>query len=232
MVVTEAGVSSHTPSSMSSTMRDLLNRSQEQAQMDGATLSLDVVYITERIISMTFPSEGHDTIYSFNLREVVRMLKTKHGDNYLILNLSEQRNDLTKANPQVKEFGWPDHMAPPLERLCSLCKAVDSWLTQDARNVVVLHCKGGRSRIASVIAAYMHYSNICASADQALDRFAMKRFYDDKLGVVVAVVVVVVALVVVEVLVVVVVVVAVVVVSSDLCSKQHQYYLLLLPPHL
>ncbi|KAK3771196.1 hypothetical protein RRG08_053343 [Elysia crispata] len=177
-----AGVSSHTPSSMSSTMRDLLNRSQEQSQMDGAALSLDVVYITERIISMTFPSEGHDTIYSFNLKEVVRMLKTKHADNYLILNLSEQRSDLTKANPQVKDLGWPDHMAPPLERLCSLCKAVDSWLTQDPRNVVVLHCKGGRSRIASVIAAYMHYSNICASADQALDRFAMKRFYDDKLG--------------------------------------------------
>ncbi|RUS91335.1 hypothetical protein EGW08_000949 [Elysia chlorotica] len=167
---------------MSSTMRDLLNRSQEQTQVEGGALSLDVVYITERIISMTFPSEGHDTIYSFNLKEVVRMLQTKHGDNYLILNLSEQRNDLTKANPQVKDLGWPDHMAPPLERLCSLCKAVDSWLTQDPRNVAVLHCKGGRSRIASIIAAYMHYSNICASADQALDRFAMKRFYDDKLG--------------------------------------------------
>ncbi|XP_022251415.1 tensin-like isoform X2 [Limulus polyphemus] len=34
-----------------------------------------------------------------------------------------------------------------------------------------------------VVASYMHYSNICASADQALDRFAMKRFYDDKLSI-------------------------------------------------
>ncbi|KAH9523954.1 Tensin-1 [Bulinus truncatus] len=132
--------------------------------------------------AMTFPTEGHDTTYGFQLKEAVNMLKTKHGENYLILNLSEKRQDLTKANPQVKEYGWPDHLAPPLERLCSLCKSVDSWLNSDIRNVVVLHCKGGRSRLASVIAAYLHYSNICASADQALDRFAMKRFYDEKLG--------------------------------------------------
>ncbi|XP_059162032.1 tensin-1-like isoform X3 [Physella acuta] len=179
--VRSAGLSSTTQSSMSSTMRDMLNKSHDQCQIEGS-LTLDLVYITERIISMTFPSEGHDTTYAFNLKEVVRMLKTKHQDNYLILNLSEKRQDLTKSNPQVKDFGWPDHLAPPLERLCSLCKAIDSWLNADLRNVVVLHCKGGRSRIASVIAAYMHYSNICASADQALDRFAMKRFYDDKLG--------------------------------------------------
>ncbi|KAH9523955.1 Tensin-1 [Bulinus truncatus] len=164
-----------------STMREMLNKSQEQSQMDGG-LVLDLVYITERIIAMTFPTEGHDTTYGFQLKEAVNMLKTKHGENYLILNLSEKRQDLTKANPQVKEYGWPDHLAPPLERLCSLCKSVDSWLNSDIRNVVVLHCKGGRSRLASVTAAYLHYSNICASADQALDRFAIKRFYDEKLG--------------------------------------------------
>uniref|UniRef100_A0A2C9JX60 Phosphatase tensin-type domain-containing protein n=1 Tax=Biomphalaria glabrata TaxID=6526 RepID=A0A2C9JX60_BIOGL len=144
-----------------STMRDMLNKSLDQSQIEGG-LSLDLVYITERIISMTFPTEGHDTTYAFQLKEAVNMLRTKHADNYLILNLSEKRQDLTKANPQVKEYGWPDHLAPPLERLCSLCKSVDSWLNSDIRNVVVLHCKGGRSRLASIIAAYLHYSNICA----------------------------------------------------------------------
>ncbi|XP_076459014.1 tensin-3-like isoform X4 [Babylonia areolata] len=161
-----------------SSIKDMLNRSQDNTE----DLYLDLTYITERIISMSFPSEGHDTTYAFNLKDVVRMLKTKHGDNYLVLNLSEKRQDLVKANPQVKDYGWPDHLAPPLERLCSVCKAMDAWLHSDPRNVVVLHCKGGRARIAIIIASYMHYSNICASADQALDRFAMKRFYEDKLG--------------------------------------------------
>ncbi|KAL8587820.1 hypothetical protein ACOMHN_021038 [Nucella lapillus] len=172
------GQSSQGSRGIMSSIKDMLNRSQDSAE----DLLLDLTYVTERIITMSFPSEGHDTTYAFNLKDVVRMLKTKHGDNYLVLNLSEKRQDLVKANPQVKDYGWPDHLAPPLERLCSVCKAIDAWMHSDPRNVVVLHCKGGRARIAIIIAAYMHYSNICASADQALDRFAMKRFYEDKLG--------------------------------------------------
>ena len=63
---------------------------------------------------------------------------------------------------QVLDFGWPTHLAPPLERLCSICKAIDSWLNIDPRNVVVVHSKDGRGRMGVVIAAYMHYSSICA----------------------------------------------------------------------
>ncbi|KAL7385695.1 hypothetical protein ABVT39_026616 [Epinephelus coioides] len=57
---------------------------------------------------------------------------------------------------------------------------MDTWLSADSHNVVVIHNKGNRGRTGVVVAAYMHYSNISASADQALDRFAMKRFYEDK----------------------------------------------------
>lgn len=42
--------------------------------------------------------------------------------------------------------------------------------------------RGGYEKLGVVVAAYMHYSNICASTDQALDRYAMKRFFDDKIG--------------------------------------------------
>lgn len=42
--------------------------------------------------------------------------------------------------------------------------------------------RGSKDRIGVVIAAYMHYSNICGSADQALDRFAMSRYLEDKVG--------------------------------------------------
>ncbi|NXF75208.1 TENS protein, partial [Sclerurus mexicanus] len=81
---------------------------------------------------------------------------------------------------QVLDFGWPDMHTPALEKICSICKAMDMWLNAAAHNVVVLHNKGNRGRLGVVVAAYMHYSNISASADQALDRFAMKRFYEDK----------------------------------------------------
>ncbi|XP_058520970.1 tensin-1 isoform X1 [Ochotona princeps] len=142
---------------------------------------LDLVYVTERIIAVSFPSNANEENFRSNLREVAQMLKSKHGGNYLLFNLSERRADITKLHAKVLEFGWPDLHTPALEKICSVCKAMDTWLTADPHNVVVLHNKGNRGRIGVVIAAYMHYSNISASADQALDRFAMKRFYEDKI---------------------------------------------------
>lgn len=141
---------------------------------------VDLVYITERIISVCFPAGAEERSYTANLKEVATMLRSKHGEHYLVLNLSEWRADLTKLNHKVLEFGWPDHHAPALDKICSMCKAIDTWLNGDPRNVVVLHNKGNRGRTGVVVAAYMHYSNISASADQALDRFAMRRFYEDK----------------------------------------------------
>ncbi|XP_056156887.1 tensin-1 isoform X2 [Lampris incognitus] len=141
---------------------------------------VDLVYITERIISVSFPAGAEERSYTSNLKEVASMLHSKHGEHYLMLNLSDRWNDLAKLNHKVLDFGWPDHHAPALDKICSMCKAMDTWLSGDPGNVVVLHNKGNRGRTGVVVAAYMHYSNISASADQALDRFAMRRFYEDK----------------------------------------------------
>uniref|UniRef100_A0A8C6HQK3 Tensin-1 n=2 Tax=Mus spicilegus TaxID=10103 RepID=A0A8C6HQK3_MUSSI len=155
------------------------NMSVSRAMEDSC--ELDLVYVTERIIAVSFPSTANEENFRSNLREVAQMLKSKHGGNYLLFNLSEQRPDITKLHAKVLEFGWPDLHTPALEKICSVCKAMDTWLNADPHNVVVLHNKGNRGRIGVVIAAYLHYSNISASADQALDRFAMKRFYEDKI---------------------------------------------------
>uniref|UniRef100_A0A667YLI6 Tensin 1 n=1 Tax=Myripristis murdjan TaxID=586833 RepID=A0A667YLI6_9TELE len=137
---------------------------------------VDLVYITERIISVSFPSSVEEQSYAANLREVASMLRSKHGHNYLQAHSKYSAVFLS----QVLDFGWPDHHAPALDKICSICKAMDTWLSADSHNVVVIHNKGNRGRTGVVVAAYMHYSNISASADQALDRFAMKRFYEDK----------------------------------------------------
>ncbi|XP_059584543.1 tensin-3 isoform X5 [Alligator mississippiensis] len=164
---------------------------------------LDLTYITERIIAVSFPATCSEETYLHNLQDVTRMLKSKHGDNYLVLNLSEKRYDLAKLNPKnwpflvihfhfnvslfqqkiIMDVGWPDLHAPPLDKLCTICKAMESWLNSDPQHVVVIHCRGGKGRIGVVISSYMHFTNVSASADQALDRFAMKKFFDDKVSV-------------------------------------------------
>uniref|UniRef100_A0A672M4Z4 Tensin 1 n=1 Tax=Sinocyclocheilus grahami TaxID=75366 RepID=A0A672M4Z4_SINGR len=116
------------------------SRSLSLIQAMEENYEVDLVYITERIISVSFPSNVEEPSYSANIKEVATMLRSKHGDNYLLFNLSEKRYDMS----------------------------------------FILITSSNRCRTGVVVAAYMHYSNISASADQALDRFAMKRFYEDK----------------------------------------------------
>ncbi|KAM9284386.1 tensin-1 isoform 3-T3 [Cariama cristata] len=169
-----------TKSPRSGQSRRKTSRSMSLTTTMESSCELDLVYITERIIAVSYPSAAEEQSFCSNLREVAHMLKSKHGDNYVLFNLSERRHDISKLHPKVLDFGWPDLHTPALEKICSICKAMDTWLNAAAHNVVVLHNKGNRGRLGVVVAAYMHYSNISASADQALDRFAMKRFYEDK----------------------------------------------------
>ncbi|MED6263846.1 hypothetical protein CHARACLAT_008827 [Characodon lateralis] len=142
----------------------------------------DLTYITERIISVFFVPDLEEHRYRRNLQEVASMLKSKHQDNFLLLNLSEKRHDITRLNPKVHDYGWPDLHAPPLDRICAICKAMEMWLTSDPHNVVVLHCKGNKGKTGVIVAAYMHYSKISAGADQALTTLAMRKFCEDKVS--------------------------------------------------
>ncbi|XP_046707145.1 tensin-3-like isoform X2 [Silurus meridionalis] len=143
---------------------------------------LDLTYITERIIAVSFPQNCSEETYLHNLKDVTRMLKSKHADNYLVINLSEKKHDLTKLNPKTLDTGWPDLHAPPLDKICTICKAMENWLNNDPLHVVVIYCRGGKGRIGVIISSFVHFTDISASADQALDRFAMRKFYDDKVS--------------------------------------------------
>ncbi len=80
-----------------------------------------------------------------------------------MFNVSRRRGDLARAVPQgLEECGWPEDLAPALDRLCSVCKIIENWLNLHPLNLVVIHCKGGIARAAIVVAAYMHYTTICA----------------------------------------------------------------------
>ncbi|XP_004701842.2 tensin-1 [Echinops telfairi] len=125
--------------------RPLPVRSMSVSRTMEDSCELDLVYVTERILAVSFPSSANEESFRSNLRQVAQMLKSKHDGNYLLFNLSERRPDITKLHTKVLEFGWPDLHTPALEKICGVCKAMDTC------------------------------------ADQALDRFAMKRFYEDKI---------------------------------------------------
>lgn len=53
------------------------------AQMEEG-YELDLTYVTERIIAVSFPQACSEETYLHNLKDVTRMLKSKHADNYLV----------------------------------------------------------------------------------------------------------------------------------------------------
>ncbi|XP_034231429.1 tensin-1 [Thrips palmi] len=141
---------------------------------------MDLRYVTERMIALWVPGDVSRAAYLQGQQQAANMLRTKHQDNYMVFNLSAPRRSLRHHHHAVRELGWPRDLAPPLERLCAICKDMDSWLKGNARRIAVVHARGSKDRIGVVVAAYMHYSHICGGADQALDRFAMKRFLQDQ----------------------------------------------------
>ncbi|CAD5208535.1 unnamed protein product [Bursaphelenchus xylophilus] len=138
---------------------------------------VDFSRITDRIAAITFPTGGSDNAYRSSIKEVSEKLRKTYGEHYKIFNLSQKRSDLGRANSgAVIELGWPDQLAPPLDKLCSICKQFENWLNSNPKNLVVIHCKGWRSRAAIVIASYMHYANVCSSEESVADRFSMQLF--------------------------------------------------------
>ncbi|XP_017766726.1 PREDICTED: tensin-3 isoform X2 [Eufriesea mexicana] len=135
---------------------------------------MELCYVTERIIALWYREDAQGV-----LEHATALLRGKHADNYMIFNLSSPGRT---GEPNTREAGWPQGLAPSLERLCALCKELDSWLNDAPNRVVVLHARGSKERLGVAVSAYMNYSSICGGRDQALDRFAMRRFLDDKIG--------------------------------------------------
>ncbi|XP_023317164.1 tensin-1 isoform X4 [Trichogramma pretiosum] len=135
---------------------------------------MELCYVTERIIALWYREDARGV-----LEHATSLLRAKHADNYMIFNLSSPGRP---GEANTREAGWPQGLAPSLERLCSLCKELDSWLNAANNRVVVLHARGSKERLGVAVSAYMNYSSICGGRDQALDRFAMRRFLDDKIG--------------------------------------------------
>jgi phosphatidylinositol-3,4,5-trisphosphate 3-phosphatase/dual-specificity protein phosphatase PTEN len=47
---------------------------------------LDLSYITERIIAMSYPAENYDTLFRNPMSQVRKFLDTRHGKHYKVGN--------------------------------------------------------------------------------------------------------------------------------------------------
>lgn len=145
-------------------------------------MPIDLTYITERIITIVCTSQCSEDSYLHNLSQITHMLHSKHGHNYMFINLSKTHDALYRLTQRVVDTGWTDQLAPNLDQIINVCTAMENWLHQHHKHVLVLHCREGKGLIGVLLASYIHFSNLSSSADLSLDHFAMRRFFHDKLA--------------------------------------------------
>ena len=58
--------------------------------------------------------------------------------------------------------------------LLEFCQDVDSYMKTGEKNVIAVHCKGGKGRTGCCIAAWLVYSKQFKTAKSALDFFGGK----------------------------------------------------------
>lgn len=109
-------------------------------------LNLDLAYITKRIVAMGYPAEGLEALYRNSAADVASFLRARHGDRYLLLNLSERVYDESTFDHRVMNVGFPDHHPPPADLLWTIVLSLDRWLCADPHNIVVVHCQAGKVR--------------------------------------------------------------------------------------
>mmetsp|Transcript_27971 Transcript_27971/g.34507 ORF Transcript_27971/g.34507 Transcript_27971/m.34507 type:complete len:800 (-) Transcript_27971:148-2547(-) len=119
----------------------------------------EVVYLTDRLITMSHPAmqspTNGDITPQRKLAAVAHLLQKRHGGKFMIWNVSELEYDYSILEDQVMTFQFPGSPSPPLGLLLKILLSVESWLKADSENVAVMHCLTGRGRTSTIMAAFL-----------------------------------------------------------------------------
>ena len=137
--------------------------------------NLDITYITDRVLAMSFPASGIEKWYRNDISQVVKFLNKRHPDNYRIYNLSNRTYNYAKFKNKVASYEWEDHHSPPILMLFQIWDDMYKFL-QDPNNVAVVHCNAGKGRTGTAIAWFMIYSGLAKNAQEAIRYYGRKRF--------------------------------------------------------
>ncbi|KAG2392574.1 hypothetical protein C9374_011299 [Naegleria lovaniensis] len=160
-------------------LRSVVSKKKQRYQKEG--FDLDLTYISDRVISMGFPSTGAESLYRNPLEEVQSFFQSKHDDHYKIYNLCAEKNyDPSVFSNRVARFPFEDHNAPHFSLVLDFCEDASRYLMEDKRNTCAVHCKAGKGRTGTMVSALMLYLNAASSASEATELFGRIRCNDSK----------------------------------------------------
>ncbi|KAK6913310.1 Tensin phosphatase, C2 domain [Dillenia turbinata] len=179
-------------------IRTLVSKKRRRLLLDG--YDLDMSYITDRVLAMSFPAERMRAMYRNPLWQVKSVLDMKHYGHYksqpasnslfalaiapclacstvsldIVYNLCIEENyDASLFHGRVENFPFDDNHVPPLPMIKLFCESVHAWLASDPQNIAVIHCMAGKGRTGLMVCAYLVYLGM--SAEEALQLYAQQR---------------------------------------------------------
>ncbi|KAA0188336.1 hypothetical protein HAZT_HAZT009576 [Hyalella azteca] len=170
--------------------RQFISQNKRRYQREG--FDLDLSYVTPTVIAMSFPSSGKMSMYRNDIREryqgtaghvyrndirdVSRFLDYKHAGHYRVYNLcSERHYDEHFFHGAVQRYPINDHNVPAIEVMLEFSENVRKFQAEDERNVIAVHCKGGKGRTGTMICVCLIDSGAFKNADQCLSYFGDRR---------------------------------------------------------
>ncbi|XP_019507293.1 PREDICTED: phosphatidylinositol 3,4,5-trisphosphate 3-phosphatase TPTE2-like [Hipposideros armiger] len=156
--------------------RRIVSGNKRRYTKDG--FDLDLTYVTDRIIAMSFPSVGQQSFYRNPMKVRVNYLDQKTAVNYMTyvsFILGEKGYDPKCFHHRVHRIKIDDHNVPSLSEMLEFSKEVLKWMTQDLENIVVIHCKGGKGRTGTMVCACLIAAEIFLTAEESLRYFGERR---------------------------------------------------------
>ncbi|CAG0914083.1 unnamed protein product [Notodromas monacha] len=158
-------------------LQDTSSRVMQTVQQSIVGLEVDVSYITNRLVVMSYPAEGLESASADrnHVEDVRNLLDARHGPHYAVYNISGRSYASSKFPAKVYDCGWTPGRVPSLSQLFSLCESMFSYLSQDPKHTCVIHCLDGKAASAVAVAALMMYVHCIGNPGDGLSVFAVKR---------------------------------------------------------
>lgn len=160
-------------------IRNKVSKKKRRWKYDG--FDLDLTYVTSRIIAMGYPSVGAEGVYRNHMKDVQKFFAKRHPASFKLYNLcSERKYDPVHFDGAVCRYPFDDHNPCPFELIERFCEDVRQFLTAHPQNVVAIHCKAGKGRTGTVIAAFLCYLRQSLNYEDALFYFGNMRTQNKK----------------------------------------------------